>query len=49
MCPIGYIVLKAGSTLSGTFTFGSSNLSGVTGMTYTFVDVIGLPDRPQIS
>lgn len=50
MCPIGYIVLKAGSTLASTFTFGTNNLSGVTGMTYTFVDVaLGLPDRPQIS
>jgi hypothetical protein len=35
-CPIGYIVLKAGSTLVGTWTFGSNNLSSVTGMTYTF-------------
>lgn len=50
VCPIGYIVLKAGSTLSGTWTFGSSNLSGVSGMTYTFVSVVlGLPDRPQVS
>jgi hypothetical protein len=50
MCPIGYIVLKGGSTLSGTWTFGSSNLSSVTGMTYTFVDVaLGLPARPQVS
>lgn len=50
MCPIGYIVLKAGSTLSGTWTFGTSNLSGVSGMTYTFVSVaLGLPERPQIS
>ncbi len=49
MCPIGYIVLKAGSTLSGTWQFGTNNLSGVTGMTYTFVDVITLPDRPQVS
>ena len=50
ICPIGYIVLKGGSTLSGTFTFGSSNLSGVTGMTYTFVDVVlGMPERPQVS
>lgn len=49
MCPIGYIVLKGGSTLVGTWTFGSSNLSGVTGMTYTFVDIVTLPDRPQIS
>ena len=50
MCPIGYLVLKAASNLSGTWTFGSSNLSSVTGMTYTFVDVaLGLPERPQIS
>lgn len=49
MCPIGYIVLKAGSTLVGTWTFGSSNLSSVTGMTYTFVDLMTMPDRPQIS
>jgi hypothetical protein len=50
VCPIGYIVLKGGSTLSGTWTFGSSNLSGVSGMTYTFVDVVlGFPERPQVS
>jgi hypothetical protein len=49
ICPIGYIVLKGGSTLSGTFTFGSSNLSGVTGMTYTFDSVGTLPDRPKVS
>lgn len=49
MCPIGYIVLKAGSTLSGTFIFGSSNLSGVTGMTYTFGDLCSMPDRPIVS
>lgn len=47
-CPIGYIVIKAGSTASA-WTFGSSNLSGATGLTYTFVDVISIPDRPQIS
>lgn len=49
ICPVGYIVLKGGSTLSGTFTFGTNNLSGVTGMTYTFVSVITLPDRPQVA
>ena len=49
ICPIGYIVLKGGSTLVGTWTFGTNNLSSVTGMTYTFVDVIGLPDRPQVA
>ncbi len=49
MCPIGYIVLKGGATLSGTWQFGTNSLSGVTGMTYTFVDLITLPDRPQVS
>jgi hypothetical protein len=49
LCPIGYIVLKGGSTLVGTWTFGTNNLSGVTGMTYTFVDLIGMPARPQVS
>ena len=49
ICPIGYIVLKAGSTLVGTFTFGVSNLSAVTGMTYAFQDVCNIPDRPQVS
>lgn len=49
MCPIGYIILKGGATLSGTWTFGTNNLSGVTGMTYTFVDVTMLPMRPQIA
>lgn len=48
-CPIGYIVLRAGATLVGTWTFGTNNLSAVTGMTYTFVDLIGLPSRPQVS
>lgn len=49
MCPIGYILLRGGSTLVGSFTFGSSNLSGVTGMTYTFRDIGNIPERPQIS
>ena len=49
MCPIGYIVLKAGSTLAGSWQFGTNNLSAVTGMTYTFVDLITLTDRPQVS
>ena len=49
VCPIGYIVLKAGSSLSGTFTFGSSNLSGVSGMTYTFGDLMTMPPRPIVS
>ncbi len=48
-CPFGYLVLKGASTLVGTFTFGTSNLSSVTGMTYTFVDLMTLPDRPQVA
>lgn len=49
LCPIGYIVLKGGATLASPWTFGSSNLSGVTGMTYTFVDLISMPSRPQVA
>ncbi len=49
MCPIGYVVLKAGSALVGNWQFGTSNLSAVAGMTYTFVDLITLADRPQVS
>lgn len=48
VCPFGYLVIKAGSTASN-WTFGSSNLSGATGITYTFVDVMTLPARPQVS
>lgn len=50
-CPVGYIIIKAGSTASSApgWLFGTNNMSGVTGITYTFVDVITLPDRPQIS
>lgn len=50
-CPIGYLVIQAGSTANNTpgWTFGSSNMSGVTGITYTFDDVCGITDRPQVS
>ena len=48
-CPIGYIILQAGATLSGTWIFGTNNLSSVTGMTYTFVDILAIPARPQVS
>lgn len=49
-CPIGYEVIKAGSTASANgWIFGASNQSAVTGITYTFVDVVTMPDRPQIS
>lgn len=50
-CPIGYIVIKAGSTADATtgWVFGTSNMGSVTGITYTFVDCVAMPDRPQIS
>lgn len=48
-CPFAYLVAKGGSTLAATWTLGTNNLSGVTGMTYTFQDVIGFPQRPQVS
>lgn len=47
-CQIGYIVIQVGSTGSN-WTFGTSNLSGATGVTYTFQDLMSLPDRPQVS
>lgn len=48
-CPIGYIVVQLGSTAVATWTFGTNNLSSVTGVTYTFVDISTLPPRPQVS
>lgn len=48
-CPIGYIVVQLGATAVATWTFGTNNLSGVTGVTYTFVDCVGWPDRPQVA
>lgn len=48
-CPIGYIVVKLGATAVATWTFGTNNLSGVTGVTVTFQDVTNIPGRPQIS
>jgi len=50
VAPFAYLVALGASNLSGTWTFGSSNLSSVTGMTYNFQDVLPvLPMRPQVS
>lgn len=50
VCPVAYQVIKAGSTASALgFVFGTSNQAGVTGITYTLVDVVSLPDRPQVA
>lgn len=43
----GALIAKAGSTLVGTWTFGTNNLSGVTGMTYTFADLAFVPAAPE--
>ena len=49
LCPFAYLITKVGSTGSA-WTFGSSNLAGPpTGVTHTFVDVMVLPGRPQVS
>lgn len=43
---IGYLYAQGGSTLSGTWTFGTNNLSSVTGMTYTFRELARIPGQP---
>ena len=43
-CLIGRLTIKVGSTGSN-WTFGTSNMSGATGVTYTFVDQIAMPSR----
>lgn len=49
LCPIGYVITRTDSTASA-WTFGSSNLAGPpTGVVHTFVDVMVLPSRPQVS
>lgn len=50
VCPFGYLVIKAGSTASAAgWVCGVNNMSGVTGITYTFVSIMSIPSRPQIS
>ncbi len=48
-CPIAYMIVKLGSSAVATWTFGTNNNSSVTGVTYSFQDLIGQPDRPQVS
>ena len=52
VCPVGYLIIKAGSTAAAKATgwlFGTSNNSSVTGITYTFGDLVTMPSRPIIS
>jgi hypothetical protein len=44
--PFGYLLAQAGPTAVGAWTFGVSNLSAVTGMTFTFRDVLTAPAQP---
>lgn len=46
--PFAYQIIKGASTVSGTWTFGSSNWSA-TGITSAIVNVAVLPSRPQTS
>lgn len=51
-CPIGYEIIQAGSTANAVATgwvFGTNNQASVTGITYTLVDLMTLPDRVQAS
>ncbi len=48
-CPFGYVVVTLGPTAVANWTFGTNNLSGVTGVSYFFQDITNLPDRPQTS
>lgn len=49
-CPIGYLVIQAGSTASAAgWVFGTGNQASVTGITYTIQDLISVPARPQVS
>jgi hypothetical protein len=50
VCPIAYLLVKVGSTYVATTTgwlMGAHNTSGVTGVTYTPVNISTLPNRPQ--
>lgn len=48
-CPVGYVVIQCITTFvtAGGYIFGTTNWN-TTGVTSTFVDVIGWPDRPQV-
>ena len=43
-CPIGFVAVKLGSTAVATWTFGTNNWSGVTGVTVSFNDIATLPN-----
>jgi hypothetical protein len=50
-CPIGYLIIQCGATANASngWVFGLNSMSGAVGITYTFQDVCGITDRPQIN
>ena len=48
ICAVGYVVVSVGVG-GAPFTWGASNLVGLTGVTYSFQDVCYLPAKPQLS
>jgi len=48
-CPLSYIVAKAGSTFVATIARPGTEVWNTTGMSYSVVDIIALPDLPQIA
>lgn len=53
VCPFAYMLVRlAPSTAAvpavATWTMGTNNQASVTGVTYTRVDVMTMPDRPQV-
>lgn len=48
LCPVAYMLVKAGATTSGTWTFGSSNWDA-TGVTNTTVNICGMANATPTS
>lgn len=50
-CTVGFLIIKAGATASSApgWLFGTNDMSGVTGITYTFGDLMGIPGRPFVA
>lgn len=46
LCPIAYEMVTAASTQVATWTFGTNNHAGVTGITTAFADLSSIPGAP---
>ena len=47
--PFGYALVQADKTLASPWTFGVGNLTGVTGLTLAFRDILAAPAQPIVS